>query len=208
MLLLIIGCKNETHPPKEWHQPKKLEKVIKDGDIIFQTSLSSQSEAIQRATHSKYSHCGLLFKRKYKNDEWCVLEAVQPVKWTPLSSWIKRGKGKHYVIKRLTTDPMIPDSMLAELREIAESYIGKDYDLYFDWSDKNVYCSELIWKSYYKLNRFEIGKLQRLGDFDLSDKVVKQKLMERYGTKIPANELVISPDAIFNSGLLKTVKTN
>ena len=59
--------------------------MIKDGDIIFQTSLSQQSHAIQLATHSKYSHCGLIFKRKSGVDEWCVLEAVQPVKWTPLA---------------------------------------------------------------------------------------------------------------------------
>ena len=58
---------------------------LQDGDIIFQTSKSSQSKAIQLATNSKYSHCGLIFKRKNGQDDWCVIEAVQPVKWTPLS---------------------------------------------------------------------------------------------------------------------------
>jgi hypothetical protein len=37
---------------------------VRDGDIIFQTSLSSQSVAIQRATHSKYSHMGLIVVRE------------------------------------------------------------------------------------------------------------------------------------------------
>jgi hypothetical protein len=32
---------------------------VQDGDIIFHTSRSSQSLAIQRATHSPYSHMGL-----------------------------------------------------------------------------------------------------------------------------------------------------
>lgn len=32
------------------------EEEIKSGDIIFQTSKSNQSKAIQLATHSKYSH--------------------------------------------------------------------------------------------------------------------------------------------------------
>ena len=37
--------------------------AVKDGDVIFQTSLSSQSVAIQRATHSRYSHMGIIFFR-------------------------------------------------------------------------------------------------------------------------------------------------
>jgi hypothetical protein len=182
--------------------------LIKNGDIIFQTSPSQQSKAIQLATHSKYSHCGLIFKRKSGQDEWCVLEAVQPVKWTPLTEWINRGEDGHFVIKRLTTDPMIPEPMLDDLRKIAESYIAKNYDIYFDWSDDKIYCSELVWKSFYELNQFELGGLQKLSDFDLSNEAVKKKLEERYGDKIPMDEKVISPEAIFNSGLLKTVKSN
>lgn len=42
---------------------------FKDGDLIFQTSLSAQSMAIQLATHSSYSHCGILFK---EDGEWWV----------------------------------------------------------------------------------------------------------------------------------------
>jgi hypothetical protein len=36
---------------------------MKDGDIIFHKSLSSQSEAIQIATHSEYTHCGIVYKQ-------------------------------------------------------------------------------------------------------------------------------------------------
>ena len=72
--------------------------ALRDGDIIFQTSQSSQSEAVQRATHSKYSHMGLILTREGKP---FVFEAVNPVRFTPLKSWIQRGKGAHYVVKRL-----------------------------------------------------------------------------------------------------------
>jgi hypothetical protein len=54
---------------------------IKNGDIIFQTSLSQQSKAIQLATNSKYSHCGIIYK---DNGQFYVYEAVQPVKITCL----------------------------------------------------------------------------------------------------------------------------
>ena len=64
--------------------------AILEGDIIFQTSRSSQSLAIQRATKSQYSHMGIIFR---EGDETLVYEAVQPVRKTPLAAWIKRGAG-------------------------------------------------------------------------------------------------------------------
>ena len=79
---------------------KKLadQEEIKNGDLIFQTSLSRQSKAIQLATKSKYSHCGLIYK---DGNDFYVFEAVQPVKQTPLDKWIARGQDGKYVIKRL-----------------------------------------------------------------------------------------------------------
>src|ERR1700704_3182300 len=73
-----------------------------DGDIIFQTSRSGQSRAIQLATHSRYSHMGIVF---LENGKPVVLEAVQPVKWTPVAKWIARGEGGRYVVKRLRDRP-------------------------------------------------------------------------------------------------------
>src|SRR5437016_5576428 len=71
---------------------------LKEGDIVFQTSLSAQSKAIQLATKSKYSHMGIISKETSKD---YVYEAAQVVKLTPLEVWIQRGEGNHYVVKRL-----------------------------------------------------------------------------------------------------------
>jgi len=76
----------------------KENKGLQDGDILFQTSLSSQSKAIQLATHSPYSHMCILLT---EGGEWWVLEPIQPVKKTPLNDWINRGKDGIYVVKRL-----------------------------------------------------------------------------------------------------------
>ncbi|MBK6893962.1 MAG: YiiX family permuted papain-like enzyme [Flavobacteriales bacterium] len=178
---------------------------LRDGDIIFQTSRSAQSQAIQLATGSKYSHCGLIFQADNGKQEWVVLEAVQPVKWTPLSSWIARGEGGHYVVKRPRTDPPLSGQMLQAVKAAGEQFVGKDYDLYFGWGDERMYCSELIWKAYHTATGLEIGKLQKLRDFDLSDPVVSKKLKERYGDKLPLDEEVISPASIFESPLLSTI---
>ncbi len=92
------------------------------------------------------------------------------------------------------------------MKREGEKFRGKSYDLFFEWSDDKIYCSELIWKIYKRAANIEIGKLQKLGDFDLSDKQVKQKMQERYGNNFPENEIVISPVAIFDSKLLETIK--
>ncbi|HNT51043.1 MAG TPA: YiiX/YebB-like N1pC/P60 family cysteine hydrolase, partial [Cyclobacteriaceae bacterium] len=82
---------------------------------------------------------------------------------------------------------------------------GKNYDLYFEWSDDRMYCSELVWKIYFEATGISIGSLQKLNEFNLTNSVVKQKLKERYGNKIPLHEKVISPECMFNSAVLVTV---
>jgi len=183
-----------------------LKNEIKNGDIIFQTSTSGQSKAIQIATGSKYSHMGIIYK---EGNDFFVYEAVQPVKLTPLKDWIKRGEDWHLVIKRIkNSESLLTQETLTKMKQIGEKYAGKDYDLYFEWSDSRIYCSELVWKIYKEAVGIEIGELEKLGDFNLTDKAVKQKLTERYGENIPKDELVISPASMFNSDKLEIVFKN
>lgn len=179
---------------------------LKNGDLIFQTSLSGQSKAIQLATNSKYSHCGIIYS---ENGQFYVFEAIQPVKTTPLDKWIARGKDGHYVIKRLkNAEKILTAETLQKMKQEGNKFIGKNYDLTFEWTDDKIYCSELIWKIYYRATGIEIGELQKLSDFDLTNETVKKKMKERYGDKIPTEEIVISPVSIFDSELLTTVKSN
>lgn len=159
--------------------------------------------AIQLATHSVYSHCGILYQQ---NGKWQVFEAVQPVKLTPLADWLARGQGGHFVTKRLrnAADALTP-AALARLKAAGQPMLGHNYDLYFGWSDDRIYCSELIWKVYERGMGRKIGKLQHLREFDLSSPAVRAKLRERYGSRLPLTETVISPVSIFNSPKLVTV---
>ncbi|QNR24606.1 YiiX family permuted papain-like enzyme [Croceimicrobium hydrocarbonivorans] len=187
----------------ELREAHSLEQRIQSGDIIFQSSKSAQSKAIQLATHSPYSHMGIIYE---KQGQYFVYEAVQPVRLTPLKKWIARGKEGHYVIKRLKNADQVLDSItLKKMRRIGEQYMGKPYDIYFEWSDDKMYCSELVWKIYQQATGIEIGALERLADFDLSHDQVKAKLKERYGDQIPLDEKVISPAAMFNSDKLMNV---
>lgn len=176
---------------------------LTDGDIIFQTSRSVQSKAIQKATHSRYSHVGIIFLRKGKP---YVFEARKTVQYTPLNEWISRGQGGHYVVKRLRdAKKVLNPQAIGKLRAAAERFRGKPYDVTFGWSDDRIYCSELVWKIYDRGLGKQIGRLQKLGDFDLSDGVVKTTMRQRYGNRVPLGETVVSPEGIFSSGALTTV---
>lgn len=195
ILILMFSCQSKTDTT-----------VFQNGDIIFQTSTSTQSKAIQIATGSKYSHMGVIYKQ---GGGFFVFEAIQPVKTTPLNDWIKRGEKGHYVVKRIKkSESLLTPEALTKMKQVGEKYRGKDYDIYFEWSDSKIYCSELVWKIYKGAIDLEIGKLEKLGDFNLTNKAVKQKLAERYGDNIPENELVISPATMFNSDQLITVFKN
>ncbi len=176
---------------------------LKEGDILFQESQSSQRVELKIITRSKYTHTGILFKN---NGSYYVLEAIQPVTFTPLRAWINRGKGRHYVVKRLkNAGKIITPEALERMRSVGREYLGKNYDIYFQWSDQRMYCSELVWKIYKKALGIEIARLQQFKDFDLTHPLTRQLIHMRYGGKIPLEETVIAPSQIFDSDKLKTV---
>jgi len=190
LLLVMAGCGDSRA------------ERLRDGDIIFQTSRSGQSLAIRQATHSRYSHMGIIFLRDGKP---YVYEAAKTVRYTPVKEWIARGVDGHYVVKRLRDSGKLAPDYAARLRRAAEAFQGKPYDLTFEWSDERIYCSELVWKIYQRGVGVRIGRLQKLRDFDLTAPAVKAKMKERYGERVPLEEDVISPGEMFDSGLLELV---
>ena len=176
---------------------------LHDGDIVFQTSRSTQSVAVQRATGSRYSHMGVVMLRDGRP---FVFEAAGRVQYTPWATWVARGEGGRVVIKRLKNAPeVLTPAGLSRFRQVARGFEGRPYDLTFEWSDDRIYCSELVWKIYRRALGIEIGKLQQIRDFRLDDPAVRQKMKERYGEHVPLDEPVISPVAMFESPLLVVV---
>jgi uncharacterized protein YycO len=174
---------------------------VQDGDIIFHRSQTHQAAAIAAATHSEFTHMGVIF---IEDGKPFVYEAVQPVGKAPLEEWIKRGEKEHYVIKRLK-DPSKLDTVA--LKKEIIPMLGKNYDWLFAWSDDSVYCSELVWKAYERASGIKLGELRTLKDFDLSHAAVQKILKERYGDKVPYDMQVIAPCDVFTSELLMTVET-
>jgi len=192
LALLAAGCGATGGGPE-----------LRDGDLIFQTSQSAQSVAIQRATHSRYSHMGMIVLRNHRP---FVLEASATVRLTALDTWTAGGAGRHFVVKRLraSAGTITPEAM-GRARALLPVLMGRAYDTTFEWSDDRMYCSELVWKIYQRALGIRIGELQQLREFDLTDPAVRAKLGERYGDHVPLSEPVISPAAMFDSPVLEEV---
>lgn len=141
--------------------------------------------------------------------KYYVYEAVQPVTLTPLEIWIRRGLNHFCMVKRLKdASALLTPEILKKMRAEGEKFKGRDYDMYFEWSDERIYCSELVWKIYKRGAGAEIGKLKKIRDFDLSSPVVQKKMEERYGKRIPWDEWAVSPADMLHSERLFTVSEN
>lgn len=212
-LILSFGCALFVATkvfPNNPFTGTELEKIasdkFKDGDIIFQTSESAQCEAVRIATKSKFSHCGIIFT---ENGKQFVLEAVQPVKITPLENWIRHGRNSKYVVKRLkNASAVLNAETLQKMKSYGKQFIGKEYDAYFEWTDNRIYCSELVWKIYKNGAGIELSQLRELKEFSLDDPRVQFILKERYGNEIPLKEKVVAPYDLADSKLLTTVFDN
>ncbi len=133
-----------------------------EGDILFQSLPNEPGmdlvDAIEGATESPYSHCGMVTR---DGDEWIVLEAIGPVKETPLQDYIQRGRGHKFWAYRFDEDKRkhIPVALNAMREDL-----GKEYDPRYRFDSENIYCSELIFRGWKTATGEDLGKVVKLGD--------------------------------------------
>lgn len=174
--------------------------AFKNGDLIFIVNPSGQGKAIQLATRSNFTHVGIIF---IENGEPMVYHAVEPVSKNTLQEFVDMSADGHYEIRRLKDQTMLSPAKITAMRNEARSKLGLHYDLAFNWSDEELYCSEFVWKLYDCVLQIRIGALRPLKSFDLNHPLVKARLEQRYGKDIPYNESMISPGDMYTSALLE-----
>lgn len=178
---------------------------VYDGDLIFQTWDTERSKAIKKATNSKYSHVGIIFLRP-RGSEYIVYEAWDSVRMVPLQQYVDRGEGKHILIMRMKgANKFFNAKKLEKIKAVAKKYRKLPYDPYFGWGDDRMYCSELVWKTFHEATNMRLSEPKALKLLDLSDPELKKRLKEKYGEKIPMEELVVSPQDLIDSPLLEKV---
>jgi hypothetical protein len=167
---------------------------VREGDIIFQTSLSEQSPLIQIGTRSKISHCGIIVMRGGKP---YVLETLQTLVLTPVDKFIARGEDGKYWIKR---------SKKENIKIKYGKYLGKRYDLAFKFDNDRYYCSELVYDIYKNQLGIELAAPKQVKDYLIlfTDRHPKiKRAMKRRG--ISKEQYAIAPVDVFNSNYLDSV---
>ena len=176
-------------------QSQPIEEIVKEGDVIFQTTESRQSPLIQIGTRSKITHCGIIVMR---NGEPYVLETLKTLVLTPLDKFIARGKDGKYWLKRSDKE---------NIKIEYGKYLGKSYDLAFSFDNDIYYCSELVYDIYKNQLGIELCKPKKVGDYLIlgTDQLsIIEKEMTRRG--ITKEQYAVAPVDIFKSDYLKSVE--
>ena len=163
-----------------------------EGDIVFQSLHKNPLViAIEGITRSKYSHCGIIIK---KNSKWMVLEAVGPVKETPLLSWILQSRD--FKIDAYRLKPKFQKNIPNMIKE-ANKFKGLPYDIHYKMDNEKIYCSELIYKAYKNATGENLGELVKLKNLNW----VPYKFTIEYfeGGAVPEDRQMIPPVSIANS---------
>jgi hypothetical protein len=211
--VVIFGWLNATKVTAQDLPP------LKAGDIVFQTSKSSQSAAIFMASSSAYTHVGII--ELNAENQPMVVEAVGPVLSTPLDQWIQFGLGGRIAVMRMDAlDATVAQKILAA----AHVYDGKPYDIYFMSSTDEIYCSELVHLAFAQGANIKIGKMQKVKDLNIENVLAQNLIKERWRSyplcrdnanetfesckaKIMEQELV-TPVSIANDTRFKTIYSN
>ena len=168
---------------------------VREGDVIFQTSLSQQSPLIKMGTRSTITHCGVVV---IKDGNPYVLETQKTLVLTPLKKFIARGKDGKYWHKRPKLD---------NIKIKYSGYLGKPYDLAFKFDNGKFYCSELIYDVYLNQLGIELCKPKTIDDYLIlgSHRIPKiKRAMKKRG--ITMDQYAIAPVDVFNSKELKFLK--
>jgi len=165
LLLVYIGYIVLTIPDVKKLPP------LKDGDIVFQTTMDVQSWAVIFASGSPFTHMGFI---KLTKRGPVVVEAVGPVKETPLQDWMVREFAMRVSIKRMKG--LSEKDAQAALAAARREY-GKPYDIYFLPDDNAYYCSELVHDSFDRAG-ITLGKVEKVGELGQSmamDKIIESR---------------------------------
>ena len=168
------------------------------GDVVFQSlPRGPLVNAIEGATQSRYSHCGLV---AFENGQWVVYEAFDGVSQTPLRKWLGRGRGGAFAVYRLKEEHRsgIPATLAA-----AKEQIGRKYDTRYRLGGDEVYCSELIYLAYQKATGEALGKTVRLEQ--LNWQPFRSLIEELEGGPAPLDREIITPRDLANASQLQPV---
>jgi hypothetical protein len=174
------------------------EPALEAGDLVFETSSSSQSAAIQWATRSPWSHVGIV---DVARDGTFVIEALGRVSRTPWKAWRRRAlRGGALLVARPRA---LSAAQRADAVERSRAFLGRRYDARFGWGDERIYCSELVVKAYERAAGVSFGRRERVGDLRLFG--IEGAMEKRWRGKVPRDLVLVTPASIAEDARLARV---
>ena len=163
---------------------------LKEGDVIFHASDSRQAPMLRLATASPITHCGIIIE---KGGKLYVLEAEGKVQLTPIQTFINRGIGKTYCVRRPKTE--------LKGRVKYKNYLGIPYDIAFKFKNKKYYCSELVYDIYKDQFGIQICEPRPLSDYHT---LGLEKEIKRRGMK--KDQLMVAPSDLMNADCFEVIR--
>ena len=173
-MLLLAGCGNGIDVTD-----------LREGDVVFIESQSSQSPYIKVGTMSKWTHCGVVVDTPQGLK---VLEASKTVRLTPFAKFIGSAKNDNWTVRR-------PDQKLEKPISYSQ-YLGMPYDLEFKFNNGKMYCSELVWLVY-KEQGIELCKPRKVSSFPFARIPKVRKLMDKRG--ISMDQHAVAPVDLYKA---------
>ncbi len=148
---------------------------LKTGDIVFQKTATSASDAIMLASGTQYTHVGIVEIDKSGQPQ--VIEAVGPVQEVPLGEWMKKGSKGRITIKRIKgLDEGQAGSAIASARR----YLGRPYDHFFYDTRDQIYCSELIYAAFKDGPNISVGRQEKVRDLKIDTDAAQTLIKQRW----------------------------
>lgn len=173
-MLLLAGCGNGIDVTD-----------LREGDVVFIESQSSQAPYIKVGTMSKWTHCGVVVDTPQGLK---VLEASKTVRLTPFAKFIGFAKNENWTVKR-------PNQKLEKSISYSK-YLGMPYDLEFKFNNGKMYCSELVWLVYQDQG-VELCKPQKVSSFICTRIPRVKKLMQK--RNISMEQTAVAPVDLYKA---------
>ena len=189
-----------------------LDLPVRRGDLIFQASAASEfSQAINAAARQNpdsltFCHVGII---DVDDDSTAYVIEAEPkhgVRRVSLKQFLAESdslNGEPLVVVKRLTEPFMPESVIAK----AMSFLGQEYDHAFIHDNGKMYCSELVYESYFDADGNHIFQAIPM-NFRDSEGNMPRFWIEKYGKMgipIPEGQPGTHPDTLSRDSRLTTI---
>lgn len=148
---------------------------LKTGDLVFQKTRTSASDAIMLASGTAYTHMGIV--EVDKAGRATVIEAVGPVRTVPLADWIGKGEGRRITVKRVKG---LSEAGAKAAVAGARRYLGRPYDHFFYETRDSIYCSELVYAAFKDGPGLTVGREEKVSALNIDTAAAQKLIRERW----------------------------